>query len=285
MKIIIITNTPTTGNIVKGAFQQAKIADTETVMLSDGEGIKDHIVDGETVILVDWEDKDPEINAAIIKTINLNHSATPTLILATKQSSSSTFAGMKNGAKGIITKPIDPEQMIKAIANTLKSKKGKPASVNVEFINPFIESTKNVFKTMVNIDVERDKLYLKEGHEMYGDISGVMGLSGAATGSVVISLPKGIALKAVGNMLGEEAGTEITADTCDAVSELINMISGQAKASLTKSKYHFQISIPTVVQGSGHEITHKKGTPNVVVLFKTNTGDKFAIQVCLSPTG
>jgi chemotaxis protein CheX len=112
-----------------------------------------------------------------------------------------------------------------------------------------------------------------------------MGLSGAASGSVVISLPSKLAIEIVGAMLGDDMGNTLTPEVGDGVGEIINMIAGQAKASLTKTKYHFQISIPTVVMGQGHEITHRQGTPNIVVLFTTEAGDDFAIQVCLSPEG
>lgn len=282
MNVIVVTDTASTGNIVKGAFQQANVKDVEVSVIENCNNIIDYTGD-DTVVLIDWDMNDVTVNTSYVKKAKESCPEAPILLIASKQSSGHTFAGMKSGAKGVVNKPIDPEQMIKAIANVIKGKNKKAPSINVEFINPFIEATKNVFKTMVGIDVERDKLYLKEDHKMFGDISGVMGLSGAATGSVVISLPSSLALTVVGSMLGEAAGTEITPDTCDAVGELINMISGQAKASLTKTKYHFQISIPTVVQGKGHEVTHKKGTPNIVVLFKTSDGDAFAIQVCLSP--
>ena len=74
---------------------------------------------------------------------------------------------------------------------------------------------------------------------------------------------------------------ELNDEIKDAVGELTNMISGQAKASLTKTKYHFNISIPTVVKGTGHEISHKKETPNIVVTFTVDNFE-FALQVCLS---
>ncbi|MHC4871340.1 MAG: chemotaxis protein CheX [Planctomycetota bacterium] len=283
MKVIVITDTASTGNIIKGAFKQAKVSDIETVIVSDSSSVEEHAQNCESVIVLDWDSGESEVNSEIVKSAHTACPDVPILLLASKQSSSNTFAGMKNGAKGVINKPIEPESFLKAIAGAMKSHHKKGPAINVEFINPFIEATKNVFKTMVGIEVEREKLYLKEDHKMYGDISGVMGLSGSATGSVVISMNTSLALQAVASMLGEEVMEEITPETCDAVGELINMISGQAKASLTKTKYHFQISIPTVVQGHGHEVTHKKGTPNIVVLFKADNGESFAIQVCLSP--
>ncbi len=135
---------------------------------------------------------------------------------------------------------------------------------------------------MCQVEIQRKKIFLKDDYKMMGDISGVMELNGAASGSVVVSMPSRLACLVVGNMLGEPPAEELTQDVRDAVGEIINMISGQAKASLVKTKYHFTISIPSVVTGPGHEIAHQKGTPNIVVLFE-GSGFDFALQVCLAP--
>ena len=206
----------------------------------------------------------------------------PILLLCTKAKLGSAVAGMKAGATGIVSKPFTGEEILAALAKAAEAGKKKGAAVNVEFINPFIEATRNLFSTMCGMKVDRKSLFLKNDHQMFGDISGVMGLSGAATGSVVISMPGRLACEAVGKMLGEAPMKELNESVCDGVAEIINMIAGQAKAALAKTKYHFTISLPTVVKGTGHEIAHKQGTPNIVVIFGAGA-QEFAIQVCLAP--
>lgn len=282
MKIVVVTDSQVTTNMIRGALQQAKVENSEVVGVSSVDGVSGAVGDG-TVVLVDWEG-DPAVLSQYVTAAKEASESCPVLLLCAKSNGGTTFAGMKAGASGVVTKPFDPEDMLRQIAAAIKRAKGPKPTVNVEFINPFIESTKNVFSTMCQMEVTRKKLFLKDDHVMLGDISGVMGLSGAATGSVVVSLPGKLACLVVARMLGEETPeTELTPDVCDAVGELINMISGQAKASLVKTKYHFTISIPSVVKGTGHEITHKKGTPNIVVLFEAE-GQDFAVQVCLAPT-
>jgi len=285
MKVFVVTSSTSTGNIVKGAFQQAKVENLEVIAHHYPNDFLDSIEE-DSAVLVDWEG-DPEPLASSVANVKASDKgkAVPILLLSTKQASATTYHGMKAGASGVVNKPIDPSQLLKAIGAARKHAKSKKApSINVEFINPFIEATRTVLGTMANLNVERKRLYLKDDYKMYGDISGVMGLSGTATGSVVISMPTPLAIQVVSTMLGEEPGEEITPAISDGVGEIINMIAGQAKASLTKTKYHFQISIPTVVMGKQHEVTHKQGTPNIVVLFESDKGDTFAIQVCLSPT-
>lgn len=284
MKVFVITSSNSTGNIVKNTLAQANLPSLEVLIMESPAGLDGHL-DEDSYILVDWEHSDPAILGAHVKkakdlSANLD---TPIILMTPKQLANTTFAGMKAGACAVVNKPLVAEDLVKTmVAAQKKNKAKKSPSVNVEFINPFIESTKSVLKTMAGIDAERKKLYLKEDHRMLGDVSGVMGLSGDASGSVVISLPASLAIKLVAKMLGEKPADKINADVCDGVGEIINMISGQAKASLTKTKYHFQISIPTVVMGADHEISHKKGTPNIAVLFEAE-GQEFLIQICLSP--
>ena len=136
---------------------------------------------------------------------------------------------------------------------------------------------------MCQVETARKKIFVKDDYKMLGDISGVMRLSGTAAGSVVISMSSDLARLVVGKMLGEKPAEELTREVRDATGEIINMISGQAKASLVKTKYHFTISIPEVVTGPGHEIEHQPGAPNIVVVFE-GEGHDFSLQVCLAAT-
>ncbi len=283
MKVIIATPTTTNANMVRGAFQQMKVQNTEIVAVQSADELSGAVEEG-CMVLVDWE-FDAEVGGQMVTAAKKAKEETPVLLLCTKQKSGTTFAGMKAGAAGIVNKPLDPDDLVRTVAAALRNAKGaKKQSVNVEFINPFIDATRNVFSTMCGIDTKRKKLFLKEDHKMVGEVSGVMGLTGSATGSVVISMPGKLACMLVGRMLGEQPAEELNNDVCDGVGEIINMIAGQAKAMLVKTRYHFKISIPSVVKGLGHEISHKKGTPNIVVLFESEGGQEFALQVCLSPT-
>ncbi len=280
MKIIVATTAATTSNMIRGAFKQAKAQNCEILEADSSETMAAAIAE-DAVVLVDW-DMDIALGTAFVKAAREASESVPILLLCPKQKAGTVFGGMQAGARGVVTKPFTAEELIKAVVNSLKQAQGKRPTVNVEFINPFIESTRNVFSTMCQIEASRKKLFLKDDYTMLGDVSGVMGLSGDASGSVVISLPAKLACVVVGRMLGEEPASELTADVCDGVGEVINMIAGQAKAALAETKYHFTISIPSVVSGQNHEITHKKGTPNIVVLFDAE-GQDFAIQVCLAP--
>lgn len=268
--------------LLSGAMREAKMLNCQIV---PGGAIEDAgaELDGAAAVFVDWDDM-TETGPRLISNIRKANGNMPILLFACKANMNTTFSGMKAGASAVVSKPIVPDELKNLLLSQLrKSQTGNRPTVNVEFINPFVDATFNVFRTMAGMEVERKKLFLKDDHKMFGDLSGVMGLSGAASGTVVVSMPERLACILVGNLLGEPPAEALTSDTCDGVGELVNMIAGQAKAALTKTKYNFSISLPSVVSGTDHEISHKKGTPNIVVKFAAGEHD-FHLQVCLAPS-
>jgi len=151
--------------------------------------------------------------------------------------------------------------------------------MKVEYINPFITSLINAFDTMVGCKVRREDVSLKEDNNPNHEVSGVIGLSGNAKGTVVLSISKDVALKAASAMLMEEI-TELTDDVVDAVGELTNMVAGRAKAEL--EEYSLSVSIPNVVTGRDYEIRFpSNGTP-LCVLFESDWGP-LSLEVGLTP--
>ncbi len=280
MKVITVSDTASTPNMIKGIFNMRKIPGVEFVHAECREQLL-AAIDEQSVVLVDWEG-DPAVGADYVYIAKDKIPKVPVLLLCPKIKAGTTFAGIKAGAAGVINKPFSPDDVIKSIAFSLKKGMKTRPTVNVEFINPFIDATRNVFSSMCRVEIARKKIFVKDDYKMLGDISGVMQLSGTASGSVVISMSSELARLVVGNMLGEAPAAELTQEVMDATGEIINMIAGQAKASLVKTKYHFTISIPKVVTGPGHEIEHQPGTPNIVVVFE-GAGHDFSLQVCLAP--
>ena len=133
---------------------------------------------------------------------------------------------------------------------------------------------------MIGTSIKRKDVYVKKNYVMFGDISGVIGVSGKVTGSSAVSLPGPLALKVVSAMMGEEVTGGLT-DTIvhDGVGELINMIAGCAKTTLSSTPYKFDITLPTIISGRGHEMYHKQGTQCVSMIFETDSGDEFALDV------
>lgn len=143
-------------------------------------------------------------------------------------------------------------------------------------INPFLEATVNVLSTMAMITPKTGKPYLKKDKTAIGEISGIIGMTGHTKGVVILSFSKGAICKIVGSMLGEEY-TEITSDINDAVGELTNMISGDARRRLAEAGYTFEAGLPTIVSGKGHEIESVTSGPVIVMPF-TVEGHNFVLE-------
>ena len=154
--------------------------------------------------------------------------------------------------------------------------------MDVKFINPFLNGTLEVLKKMAFLDAIPGKPSLKKEETASGDVSGIIGITGDAVGSLALSFSEKCICKIVSNMLGEEHH-EVTRDIIDAVGELTNMVSGASRTQLEKMGMAVYAAIPTVVHGQGHTITHILKSPSIVIPFSTAAGP-FFIDVCIKTT-
>ena len=150
--------------------------------------------------------------------------------------------------------------------------------MDVKLVNPFINATINVLETMAFVDVEAGKPYLKRDNVAVGDVSGVLGLTGIANGTIAVTFEEKCILTVVSNMFGETMN-ELNSEIADAVGELTNMISGQARRELEEMGKVFKAAIPSVITGRNHSITHYSEGPKIAIPFSTD-GGKFTIEVC-----
>jgi len=147
--------------------------------------------------------------------------------------------------------------------------------MDVKYINPFIGAVKNVFKVMLNMDVQFGKPQLKTQEETTHDVSGIIGLSGDVVGAVIVSFPKLSALKIAGIFAGITFA-ETDEDFTDAIGELANMIAGNAKKDLEGLK--IMISTPSVVIGAGHQVKSTKMMPKLILPCSCPAGS-FVVEV------
>lgn len=151
--------------------------------------------------------------------------------------------------------------------------------MEAKIINPFIQASLEVLDTMASIKPVPGKPYLKKNDMAIGDVSGIIGFTGYAQGSVSITFEESCILKIVTNMFGEEV-TEMTDEVVDAVGEITNIISGHARRSLDEKGIHFQGSVPSIITGNNHKIKHITQGPKIAIPFTTDNGG-FTIEVSL----
>lgn len=151
--------------------------------------------------------------------------------------------------------------------------------MDVKFINPFIFGTMEVMEKMAFTKPTAGKPFAKVDDAARGDISGIIGMTGDATGSLAMSFTEACIIGIVEKMLGERH-PEMNRAVLDAVGELTNMISGAARKHMEKDDLKVIAAIPTIVFGRSHMIYHVIKGPSIVIPFQTEVGN-FVIDVCL----
>ena len=137
-------------------------------------------------------------------------------------------------------------------------------------ITPFVNSIQNVFSTMFQLPVHIGDPRIKADRKATHDVSGIIGVSGEMVGTIVLSMPSDAAQSIVTLFTGTEFPTD-SDDFADAVGELVNMISGNAKAEFQRKGV--SITCPSVVIGEGHTIAVQSGTPCVLIPCTTDCGE------------
>ncbi|MEM8944793.1 MAG: chemotaxis protein CheX [Planctomycetota bacterium] len=141
--------------------------------------------------------------------------------------------------------------------------------MKAEHVNPFLTAVSNTFATMLQCQAQRGDMTLADSCTAKFPVSGVIGLSGKAAGTVVINLSEEVAIKSASAMLMMEM-SEMNEDVIDAVGEIANMVAGQAKAEL--EEYELSVSLPNVITGANHEIRFPSNAKPIAVPFDTDFG-------------
>jgi len=176
----------------------------------------------------------------------------------------------------------DPPPACKHIINGYLIPSRDPLTEELEYLEPFIKNTCHILKTMAGMDVQFKKVYFSNTIRIFGDVSGIMGLSGDAEGTLVVTFYWDLAKMIIAKMMGTEEGSIDAELIHDGVSEIINMISGTTKKEFVGKPYHFEISLPSVVVGPGHQIGYLQNTSVAVLIFQVGN-QSFALHVCIKP--
>lgn len=139
------------------------------------------------------------------------------------------------------------------------------------FITPFIASIQNVFSTMMQLRVDIGTPAVKQDPAPSYDVSGIIGMSGDVVGSITLSFPMNTAQAVVALFAGAQMDPN-TPDFADAIGELVNMISGNAKGQFGGGR-KVSISCPSVVVGKAHTVARQKDIPCIAIPCRTDCGD------------
>jgi chemotaxis protein CheX len=124
-------------------------------------------------------------------------------------------------------------------------------------VKQLIDDTRNVFSTMLGLDLLHLPLEVDPLKHFTDCISAMVGLAGTYNGLVSIHQPISLGTKLAGVMLDMEL-EEGDQDVLDALGEVANMVAGNFKQHLSKGGSDIRLSTPSVVTGHEYLISCKE---------------------------
>lgn len=122
--------------------------------------------------------------------------------------------------------------------------------MKAEYINPFLDSARIVLEQMISVRPTTGELGIKDVKFVERYIWIQIGLTGQMQGDIVFGLHEDVALKLVSAMMGGFVLNEMDEMGKSAISELGNMISGNASTILFNQGVRVDITPPVIVQSA-----------------------------------
>ena len=154
-----------------------------------------------------------------------------------------------------------------------------------QYIQPFIKVCETVFNEFCKTEVKAGRVFFvaKDEYETSWDISGIIGLSGEASGAVAISMKDITAFQVTKILTGQEYKS-IDADVTDAVGEIINIIAGNVKKNF-EDDLRIKISLPSIIKGKAHSIVWPSEKTRIICIpFSIFNNQELCLSIAVDPT-
>lgn len=157
----------------------------------------------------------------------------------------------------------------------------------LKFAAPFIKSTKETFKIMMETEVSMHSPKVKTTNTASGDITAIIGVNGIIDtprgpedfrGLLALSFQEKVYLRMASRLLGEEYLT-FSSDVADTGSEIANIILGSAKPGLNDIGIKLTMTSPSSVRGQNHELSFPRDGMVVETIVSSDLGD-FTLSLC-----
>ena len=126
--------------------------------------------------------------------------------------------------------------------------------MRVEYINPFVEAAHNILTEVLAEDVKRGDLYLKSTSMPVMGVAAFVGLAGDVEGRVLFDMSMETAMKIASKMNMEEL-PEFDELAKATITEMANLITGQAVTKLNDLCVKFDLTPPALFTGEKMEIS------------------------------
>ncbi|HCY86253.1 MAG TPA: hypothetical protein DHV36_14055 [Desulfobacteraceae bacterium] len=151
--------------------------------------------------------------------------------------------------------------------------------MDVKYINPFIAASMDVFSTFAGVKSRPGRPSVRLSPLTSKDVNGFITLNGhGINGYFIINFSTGFLTEILAGIFDHTSASE--EEINDLAGELTNMITGSAKAELSKRGYFFDVAVPRISHTTPEIPGYMKKKPIIIVPFDTKAG-KFHIEASL----
>jgi chemotaxis protein CheX len=150
--------------------------------------------------------------------------------------------------------------------------------MRADVAQPFLLAAKGVLEQELGGEVGRGQVRVERGDFAAGEVTAVVGVTGALSGAVMYRMSEATALAIVGKMMGQKFN-ELDALARSGVGEMGNVISGRAGVLLEKAGISTDIAPPMLIVGRGGSMS-SLDIPRLLVPLTTPAGE-IDLQIAL----
>lgn len=154
------------------------------------------------------------------------------------------------------------------------TKEAKPQyKLDAELINPFIDGVTLTFKRLLRVDITPEKPKLKDRKNPRPcEIAGLINIQSEGFNfSIAVCFLSDVFLRIYEGMT-KEKHEKITQEIEDGAAEILNIIYGHAKTTLTEKGYPLVMAIPTVITGEKIGMASSSPKPTIELAFSSPYG-------------
>lgn len=120
--------------------------------------------------------------------------------------------------------------------------------MRIDFVNPFIESAFLILTEVLNCEIKRGDIVIKDQSVPTSGVSTFIGLAGEVEGRIMLDMTKETAIN-ITSVMAEEKCLDVNPLVESVIDELNNLITGHAVSYLTNLGFRFDLTPPSFLLG------------------------------------
>ncbi len=153
--------------------------------------------------------------------------------------------------------------------------------MEVDSINPFIESVDELFSRMLNAKLQRGNIAVSQEPSKSCEITAIVGMSGFFCGSVALAFSTKTAITVINRLLDTDIRI-VDESITDGIAEFVNIVAGAAKVKfiIPEGGKPIDLTLPVIIRGRDYSVSHSRKSTWLEVPFESELGG-FHLRVTL----